>query len=124
VSLALALGLSRMASRKARVDSLFLDEGFGNLDGETLESAIDTLAGLREEGKLIGVISHFDAVKERIPTQIKVTPCGGGRSVIEGPGCAGGRPRPREERKTRKSKTCLTAESTKNAEKEVTGIAT
>jgi exonuclease SbcC len=86
VSLALALGLSRMASRKVRVDSLFLDEGFGTLDEEALETALDTLAGLRGEGKLIGVISHVPALQERIATQICVRPLSGGRSALSGPG--------------------------------------
>ena len=70
VSLALALGLSHMASRKVRVDSLFLDEGFGTLDDEALDTALETLAGLRREGKLIGVISHVAALKERIAARI------------------------------------------------------
>ena len=88
VSLALALGLSRMASRKVRVDSLFLDEGFGTLDEDTLETALGTLAGLRQDGKMIGVISHVGAMKERINTKINVIPVREGRSVIEGPGCS------------------------------------
>jgi exonuclease SbcC len=87
VSLALALGLSRMASRKVRVDSLFLDEGFGSLDEDTLETALTTLAGLRQDGKMIGVISHVGAMKERINTQIIVQPVREGRSVLSGPGC-------------------------------------
>jgi exonuclease SbcC len=87
VSLALALGLSQMASRNVRVDSLFLDEGFGTLDDETLETALSTLAGLHQEGKLIGVISHVPALKERIGTQIQVTTGTGGRSSLSGPGC-------------------------------------
>jgi DNA repair protein SbcC/Rad50 len=87
VSLALALGLSQMASRNVRVDSLFLDEGFGTLDDEALETALSTLAGLHQEGKLIGVISHVPALKERIGTQIQVTPGTGGRSSLVGPGC-------------------------------------
>ncbi len=74
VSLALALGLSQMASRNVRVDSLFLDEGFGTLDEDALETALETLAGLRQDGKLIGVISHVAALKERIGTQIEVIP--------------------------------------------------
>jgi exonuclease SbcC len=89
VSLALALGLSQMASRNVRVDSLFLDEGFGTLDEDSLETALETLAGLRQEGKLIGVISHVPALKERISTQIQVVPQTGGRSILEGPGCSG-----------------------------------
>ncbi len=87
VSLALALGLSRMASRRVKVESLFLDEGFGTLDEETLETALETLAGLQQDGKLIGVISHVTALKERIATRIEVIPETGGRSRINGPGC-------------------------------------
>ena len=87
VSLSLALGLSKMASRKVRVDSLFLDEGFGGLDEEALENALEALSGLHQDGKLIGIISHVSALKERISTQIQVTPLSGGKSVISGPGC-------------------------------------
>jgi exonuclease SbcC len=87
VSLALALGLSQMASRNVRVDSLFLDEGFGTLDEDSLETALETLAGLRQDGKLIGVISHVPALKERVGMQIQVTPGTGGRSSLTGPGC-------------------------------------
>lgn len=87
VSLSLALGLSQMASRNVRVDSLFLDEGFGTLDEDALETALETLASLRQDGKLIGVISHVAALKERIDTQIQVIPEAGGRSVLSGPGC-------------------------------------
>ncbi|MFA7553018.1 MAG: AAA family ATPase [Spongiibacteraceae bacterium] len=87
VSLALALGLSNMASKNVRVDSLFLDEGFGTLDEEALDTALETLSGLQQEGKLIGVISHVALLKERISTQIEVTPLNGGRSQISGPGC-------------------------------------
>jgi DNA repair protein SbcC/Rad50 len=87
VSLTLALGLSKMASRKVRVDSLFLDEGFGTLDEETLETALETLSGLQQGGKLIGIISHISALKERISTQIIITPVSGGKSTLAGPGC-------------------------------------
>ena len=87
VSLSLALGLSKMASRKVRVDSLFLDEGFGTLDEESLETALETLAGLQQGGKLIGIISHVSALKERISTQIDIQPVSGGRSAVSGPGC-------------------------------------
>lgn len=89
VSLSLALGLSHMASKNVRVDSLFLDEGFGTLDEESLDTALETLAGLQREGKLIGVISHVPAIRERIGTQIRVLPQPGGRSLISGPGCGG-----------------------------------
>ena len=88
VSLTLALGLSKMASRKVRVDSLFLDEGFGTLDEEALETALETLSGLQQDGKLIGIISHVSALKERISTQITITPASGGRSNLAGPGCS------------------------------------
>ncbi|MBN2801545.1 MAG: chromosome segregation protein SMC, partial [Deltaproteobacteria bacterium] len=87
ISLTLALGLSRMASRNVKVDTLFLDEGFGTLDEETLETALETLASLHHDGKLIGIISHVPKLKERISTQINVTPQTGGKSILTGPGC-------------------------------------
>lgn len=86
VSLALALGLSKLSSRRARVDSLFLDEGFGSLDEDALEAALDTLAGLKRDGKLIGVISHVPAVTERLGVRIRVFSCGGAFSALQGPG--------------------------------------
>ncbi|MGC3834058.1 AAA family ATPase [Moritella viscosa] len=72
VSLALALGLSDLVSHKTSIDSLFLDEGFGTLDAETLDIALDALDNLNASGKMIGVISHVEALKERIPVQVKV----------------------------------------------------
>ncbi|MDR2164753.1 MAG: AAA family ATPase [Zoogloeaceae bacterium] len=90
VSLALALGLSRMASRNVRVDSLFLDEGFGALDEETLETALEALSSLECEGRLIGIVSHVPALNARIPVQIRVVPQTGGRSRIVGPGVSRG----------------------------------
>jgi exonuclease SbcC len=86
VSLALALGLAQMNGNRVHVDSLFLDEGFGTLDPEALEVALEALAELRRDGKLIGMISHVQEVKERIGTRITVNPLTGGRSMIEGPG--------------------------------------
>jgi exonuclease SbcC len=77
VSLALALALSDLVSHKASIDSLFLDEGFGTLDGDTLEIALDALDALNASGKMIGVISHVDGLKERIATQIRVEKGGG-----------------------------------------------
>jgi exonuclease SbcC len=72
-SLALALGLSDMAAKNANLECLFIDEGFGTLDSETLEIAINTLEHLRvEKNKVIGIISHIDALKERIPVKIQV----------------------------------------------------
>ena len=73
VSLALALALSDLVSHKTSIDSLFLDEGFGTLDAETLDIALDALDNLNASGKMIGVISHIEAMKERIPTQLRVT---------------------------------------------------
>ncbi len=72
VSLALALALSDLVSHKTSIDSLFLDEGFGTLDAETLDMALDALDNLNASGKTIGVISHIEAMKERIPVQLKV----------------------------------------------------
>jgi DNA repair protein SbcC/Rad50 len=72
VSLALALALSDLVSSQTSIDSLFLDEGFGTLDTETLETALDALDSLNSAGKMIGVISHVEAMKERIATQITV----------------------------------------------------
>ncbi len=88
VSLTLALGLSKMASRKVRVDSLFLDEGFGTLDEASLETALKTLSSLHQDGKLIGVISHVSAMQDLISTQIVITPASGGKSLLTGPGCS------------------------------------
>ena len=87
VSLALALGLAQMSGENMQIDSLFLDEGFGTLDEETLDSALETLAQLRTHGKHIGIISHVAALTERIATRIQITPQSGGNSAISGPGC-------------------------------------
>nr|MBP7563612.1 chromosome segregation protein SMC [Candidatus Cloacimonadota bacterium] len=87
VSLCLALGLSQMVSNRIRIDSLFLDEGFGTLDEDALDTALNTLASLRHDNKLIGIISHVVNVKERILTQIQVKPLKSGKSIINGPGC-------------------------------------
>ena len=87
ISLALALGLSQMASQNTRGDSLFLDEGFGTLDEESLDIALDTLTNLQQEGKIIGIISHVQALKARIFTQIHVKKLSGGYSEISGQGC-------------------------------------
>jgi len=91
VSLALALALSDLVSHKTSIDSLFLDEGFGTLDGETLEVALDALDAIQASGKMIGVISHVDAMKERIGSQIRLHKGGGlGVSTLQivGPGVA------------------------------------
>jgi exonuclease SbcC len=72
VSLALALGLSELASNGRSVDSLFLDEGFGNLDADSLYTVISTLESLHTHGKTVGVISHVEAVQKRIKAQLQV----------------------------------------------------
>ncbi len=86
VSLSLALGLAGMAGNDVQVDSLFLDEGFGTLDEDSLETALETLAGLQQEGKIIGIISHVPALQERIATRIQVLPGPAGTSRLAGPG--------------------------------------
>jgi len=84
VSLSLALALSDLASRQVEIKSLFIDEGFGSLDKVTLDQTIDTLERLQNEtSKTIGVISHIEAMQERITTQIKLTRNGQGYSVVE-----------------------------------------
>ena len=83
VSLSLALGLSALASQKISIDSLFLDEGFGTLDSDSLELALNALNQLQSSGKMVGVISHVEALKERIPLQIRVMPKGDGTSSLD-----------------------------------------
>jgi len=84
VSMALALGLSDLAARNIKINSLFIDEGFGSLDPDTLDMAITTLEKLQaEDGKTIGIISHVDTLKERIVCQVKVNKGGNGYSSIE-----------------------------------------
>jgi exonuclease SbcC len=83
LSLAMALALSDMASQNVRLDSLFIDEGFGTLDGETLEAAIGTLERLQHDGKkTIGIISHRQELIERVSTQIKVEKGSDGKSKV------------------------------------------
>jgi len=82
VSLALALGLSDLAGNKTRIESLFIDEGFGSLDADTLDTALNALENLQASGKLIGIISHVELLKERISTQIIVEKMSGGVSRI------------------------------------------
>ena len=83
VSLALALGLSSLSSNRMKVESLFIDEGFGSLDAETLRLAMDALESLRTQGRKICVISHVQEMTERIPVQIRVNRAGNGRSYLE-----------------------------------------
>ncbi|AIR91510.1 AAA family ATPase [Pseudomonas cremoricolorata] len=83
VSLALALGLASMASSTLRIESLFIDEGFGSLDPESLQLAMDALDGLQAQGRKVAVISHVQDMHERIPVQIKVHRQGNGLSEVE-----------------------------------------
>jgi exonuclease SbcC len=84
LSLSLALALSDLASKNVEINSLFIDEGFGTLDPETLDQTLDTLEKLQaESSKTIGIISHVDSLKERIATQIKLTRNGQGYSSLE-----------------------------------------
>jgi len=82
VSLSLALGLSDITSRQTSINSLFLDEGFGTLDSETLETALFAIDTLNTFGKTVGIISHVEALKERIPLKIEVIPVSDGTSKI------------------------------------------
>lgn len=83
LSLALALALSDLASSNVQIKSLFIDEGFGTLDPETLDQTLTTLEQLQEEGsKMIGIISHVTTLKERIATQIQIVPNGRGFSSV------------------------------------------
>lgn len=84
-SLALALGLSDLAGRNVRIDSLFIDEGFGSLDATTLDLAVAALESLRQSHKTVGIISHVDLLKERIPVQIRIEKQAGGVSILHVP---------------------------------------
>ncbi|MFV0290981.1 MAG: AAA family ATPase [Mangrovibacterium sp.] len=83
ISLALALGLSSLSSNRMHIESLFIDEGFGSLDADTLRVAMDALERLQTQGRKIGVISHVAEMTERITTQIRVIKNSNGRSSIK-----------------------------------------
>ena len=83
VSLALALGLASLSSNKMKVESLFIDEGFGSLDPATLSIAMDALCKLKDQGRKVGVISHVAEMTENITTQIRITKISNGRSKLE-----------------------------------------
>ena len=85
VSLALALGLASLSSNRVRVESLFIDEGFGSLDSETLRVAMDALDSLQAMGRKVGVISHVQEMAERISARILVQPGGAGLSTVTVP---------------------------------------
>ncbi len=83
LSLSMALALSDLASKNVEINSLFIDEGFGTLDPETLDHTLDTLEKLQAEAsKTIGIISHVDSLKERIATQVQLTRNGQGYSSL------------------------------------------
>lgn len=87
ISLSLALGISSLASKNVKIDSMFMDEGFGTLDGTKLQETMTVLNKLQQEqGKMLGIISHMDAVKSEFKTHIEVVPAGAGRSRLEGAG--------------------------------------
>lgn len=81
VSLALALGLSSMSSASG-IDTLFLDEGFGTLDNETLNQVLSSLDTMRAEGKMIGIITHMEKLSDRIASRLAVQPRAGGLSSL------------------------------------------
>jgi len=82
VSLALALGLASLSSHRVKVESLFIDEGFGSLDAESLRVAMDALDNLQALGRKVGVISHVQEMTERIGTKVQVMRTAGGVSRI------------------------------------------
>jgi exonuclease SbcC len=87
VSLALALGLADVIAHEAggsELDTLFVDEGFGTLDAETLDQVMDTLDSLRDGGRVVGVVSHVAELRDRIPTQLHVTKGRAGSTVRQG----------------------------------------
>ena len=87
VSLSLALGLSGMASHKVRIDSFFLDEGFGTLDDNLLDLVMDSLEKIHHKKLSIGIISHVESIKNRVPVKLIVSPAvaglGGSKVRIE-----------------------------------------
>jgi len=83
ISLALALALADYGSARMPVETLLLDEGFGTLDGETLQVAMNALRNLNARGTQVGIISHVEALREAIPACVEVKKLGGGRSSVE-----------------------------------------
>ena len=82
ISLALALGLSSLSSNNLKVESLFIDEGFGSLDADSLRTAMEALEQLQMQGRKIGVISHVQEMSERISVQVQVHKKINGKSVL------------------------------------------
>jgi exonuclease SbcC len=83
VSLALALALASLSAHETPVESLFIDEGLGTLDTQTLDIALSTLDALQASGRKVGLISHVAGTAERIGVQVRVSPIGGGRSRVD-----------------------------------------
>ncbi len=83
VSLAMALGLSDIAGNGRKIESLFVDEGFGSLDDETLYKVVSTLKNLKRNGKMVGVISHVKRLEDEISTKIRINKVSGGVSRLE-----------------------------------------
>jgi DNA repair protein SbcC/Rad50 len=82
VSLALALALSGLNGRQSFVDTLFIDEGFGALDPDTLEIAVSALEIIQSLGRKVGIVTHVEGMKDRLPVQVRVEKMGGGRSRL------------------------------------------
>ena len=95
VSLALALGLADTVSHEAGgtdIDTLFVDEGFGSLDADTLEQVMDTLDTLRDGGRVVGLVSHVAEMRTRIPAQLEVLKGPAGSTLRQRPLDLGPRP--------------------------------
>ena len=91
VSLSLALALSSLSHGSSHIETMFLDEGFGTLDPEAMETALNALAALRQGGsRLVGIISHVEELKEKIDVQVRVSRGNNGVSTMEGPGISRG----------------------------------
>ena len=86
ISFSLALGLSDLLNKKVSIETLFLDEGFGTLDEETLTQALEAIDNLSKTGKVIGIISHVSLLHDRIRSQIQVQENGDSTSSLSGPG--------------------------------------
>ncbi len=113
VSLALALGLSGLENTNLLVETLFLDEGFGSLDATSLEQALEALGKLRDDGRLIGIISHVEALKGMEPQIVIERQGNTGRSEIRGPGCSFKPPPMVEKKSARKARASQSEQESK-----------
>ena len=82
-SLALALGLSDLSSKTTQIESLFIDEGFGTLDPQSLEVVLSVLDQLQAQGRTIVVVSHVPEIAERIGFEVQIRPAGSGKSQVQ-----------------------------------------